>query len=158
MPRPEPTTDVLRGSLLGLFALGSVGACGDLLLIGHTEGIGQWVPIALLGFGMTSAAWCAAGRRPTALRIFQASMVALLLGGAAGLWLHYRANVEFARELSPGRDEMALFWTAIQGASPPSLAPAALMHLGLIGLAYTYRHPTIAPRPEREHVISGDTP
>jgi hypothetical protein len=68
-------------------------------------------------------------------------MLALVAGGVAGLWLHYRANVEFEREISPSLTGPALFWKAIQGASPPSLAPAALIHLGLLGLAFTYRHP-----------------
>jgi hypothetical protein len=158
LPMGSTTDAILRSCLLGLFAVGATGAGGDLLLIGHTEGIRQWVPLVLLGCGIASAVWCAVGRQPVALRIFQITMVALLLGGTVGLWLHYRGNLEFAREASPGRNGMDLFVTAIQGASPPTLAPATLIHLGLIGLAYTYRHPAVALRSERGHGPSGDTP
>ncbi len=83
-------------------------------------------------------------------------MMALLASGAAGLWLHYRANVEFALEQSPKRHGADLFWSAIQGASPPSLTPASLMHLGLIGLAYTFRHPLLARGPGAGRSFSGD--
>ncbi len=36
----------------------------------------------------------------------------------------------------------ALLWAALHGATP-ALAPGALAHLGLIGLATTYRHPAL---------------
>ena len=60
-------------------------------------------------------------------------MGAFVVSGALGLWLHHRANVEFERELAPDRAGVDLFWTAIRGASPPALAPATLIHLGLLG-------------------------
>jgi hypothetical protein len=58
-----------------------------------------------------------------------------------GLWFHYRGTVEFEREVSPELVGAAHAWKAIKGASPPSLAPAVMIHLGLLGLASTYRHP-----------------
>ena len=37
-----------------------------------------------------------------------------------------------------------LLWQAIRGKTPPLLAPGALMQLGLVGLAYTYKHPALS--------------
>jgi hypothetical protein len=38
---------------------------------------------------------------------------------------------------------MALFWQAIRAKTPPLLAPGAMVQLGLLGLAYTYKHPLL---------------
>ena len=135
---------LLRRLLLSLFALGATGAGGDLLLIGHVEGWAQQVPLVLLAVGLGVAAWLAVTSRRLVVQMFQAVMGAFVVSGALGLWLHYRANVEFERELAPDRVGFDIFWAAIKGASPPTLAPATLIHLGLLGLASTFRHPSSA--------------
>jgi hypothetical protein len=38
---------------------------------------------------------------------------------------------------------LALYQKAILAKSPPALAPGAMIQLGLIGLAYTFRHPAL---------------
>ena len=38
---------------------------------------------------------------------------------------------------------MALFWAAIGAKAPPLLAPGSMVQLGLLGLAYTYKHPAL---------------
>lgn len=142
-PREDATARTLRGLLRLLFLIGAVGAGSDLLLIGHVEGSAQRIPLVLLAGGLGISVWLPISRHRTPVRVFQTVMLAFCMGGLVGLWLHYRANVEFARELTPDRGGLDLFWTAVQGASPPSLAPATLIHLGLLGLASTYRHPTL---------------
>jgi hypothetical protein len=52
-----------------------------------------------------------------------------------GTFLHYRGNVEFELELTPGIRGLALFREAITGATP-ALAPGAMIVVGLVGLAY----------------------
>jgi hypothetical protein len=64
------------------------------------------------------------------------------------LILHFRANVEFALEGHPDLEAGALIWEAVQGTAPPTLAPGAMILLGLAGLGYTYRHPAFGARRE----------
>jgi hypothetical protein len=60
------------------------------------------------------------------------------------MYLHFEVNMEFQREMDPALAGMALFQKAILAKSPPALAPGAMIQLGLIGLAYTFRHPALA--------------
>lgn len=135
----------LRAALLGLLVLGAAGAAADLLLIGHVEGASQMVPLVLLALAMASALASLAAPSAATVRLLRLVMASMMAGGLLGLWFHYRANIEFAQELSPASQGLVLFWEAIKGASPPSLAPATLVHLGLLGLAATYRHPQLHP-------------
>jgi len=77
------------------------------------------------------------------LRILQAVMVLFIASAFVGTWLHYSAKVEFALERHPDYKGLALFGEAIKGSSPPLLAPGAMIGLGLIGLAWTFRHPRL---------------
>jgi hypothetical protein len=90
-------------------------------------------------------------RAPRAVRFFQVIMSLCVVTGAIGVYLHYRGNVEFELERDGSLRGLRLFWEAIRGATP-SLAPGALSQLGLLGLAYTYRHPalrgSLTPLPE----------
>lgn len=149
------TTVVLRGLLLLLFAVGVAGAFSDLLLIGHVDGRAQQIPVVLLGAGLGVCAWLVISAWPAVLRVFQGLMLTFIVVGLLGLWLHYRGNIEFERELAPDLAGLELFWAAVRGAAPPSLAPASLIHLGLLGLAYTYRHPALTSCPS-ELPSSGD--
>jgi hypothetical protein len=72
-------------------------------------------------------------------------MVLSLVSGVLGAWLHYRGNVEFELEMEPALRGLTLFWRAMRGATP-ALAPGTMIQLGLVGLAYTFRHPALAPR------------
>lgn len=130
-----------RRLLLLLVVVGVVATALDLLLIEHHADVWQRVPLVLLAATAACAAWVARTPGRAALRLFQAMMLLLIAGGAAGLWLHLSGNLEFEREVSPGLAGRALFWKAVKGAAPPSLAPAALIHFGLLGLLFTYRHP-----------------
>jgi hypothetical protein len=69
-------------------------------------------------------------------------MVLQIATAIAGLIFHYRGNVEFEIERDESLRGLALFWEAIRGATP-ALAPGALAQLGLVGLAFTYRHPAL---------------
>ena len=143
----SPTANALRRLVLWLFSLGVAGTGGDLLLMGHYEDTWQIAPLVLLAASLTALGWWIGVANRKALRIFQMTMLCVIAGGVVGLWLHYSANIEFEREVSPSLEGLDLFWKAILGVSPPSVAPATLIHLGLLGMAFTYRHPVLDTRP-----------
>ncbi len=123
-----------------LYFLGAAGTLAELLLIGHYEGGWQWAPLALLAASLVMGGWWRGIPGKVARLSFQASLWLLVAAGAAGLWFHYSANVEFAAEGFPSLAGVDLFWNAVRGASPPSLAPGTLIHLGLLGLVGTFIH------------------
>jgi hypothetical protein len=72
-------------------------------------------------------------------------MVLCLFAGLVGLGLHYQGNVEFELEMYPSMGGVDLVWEALTGATP-ALAPGTMVGLGLLGLAYTHRHPVFGRR------------
>lgn len=139
-PREDATLATIRRGLLILFLLGVIGTGAELLLLGHTESLWQWLPLALMAVSLATVGWRLADRGTASLRLFRSTMVLFLLSGGLGLWLHYHGNAEFELELYPSMGGLELFRAAVTGATP-ALAPGAMLELGLLGLAYTYRHP-----------------
>jgi hypothetical protein len=138
-----PATDApLRQILLALVLLGAVGLLAELALLEHFDSVSQWIPLALLVVVIGAVVGVLARRGPRAVRFFQAVMALCVVTGAVGILLHYRGNVEFELERDGSLRGLRLFWEAIRGATP-ALAPGALSQLGLLGLAYTYRHPAL---------------
>ena len=64
-------------------------------------------------------------------------MILLLVTGVAGLWLHFDSNVEFEKEMYPNMLGFKLFLESVKGAVP-TLAPGAMIMLGLTGLLKTF--------------------
>lgn len=135
----------LRALLMATLVLGMLGTVAELLLLDHTDGWQQLVPLALLGAGL--AACLAHTVRPAAgtIRLLQAVMLLFMASGAAGVFLHYGGNVEFELEMYPEMSGLELFRNTMTGATPV-LAPGTMFVFGLIGLAYAYRHPRIVRR------------
>lgn len=134
----------LRQALLAIFLLGALGAGVELLLVGHTESWQQWVPLALIGLSLLALLLQAVVPTAVTARIFQATMFLFMLGGGAGVILHYQGKAEFKLESNPALSGMELFREAIMGAAvPPVLAPGFMILLGLLGLAYAYQHPAL---------------
>ena len=142
--RPRDTLAVVRALLIVIWLAGLVGMGAELLLLGHTEGVWQWVPLILIVLSWLVLGWYAVRRRGACLRVFQVLMVLFLAGGMAGVVLHFLGKVEFNREMNPSLAGWALWRAAMEGAMPPILAPAAFIQFGLLGLVYTYRHPALA--------------
>ena len=130
----------LRQMLLALVFLGAAGLLVELGLLEHFDSVTQWIPLALLVvvLGATGAVYFRRG--PGTVRFFQGVMALCVVTGVIGIYLHYRGNVEFELERDGSLRGLPLFWEAIRGATP-ALAPGALSQLGLLGLAYTFRHP-----------------
>lgn len=137
-------SDAARRFLLAILLFGTIGIIAELLLMGHVEDIFQLMPV-VLGFVIVVLAVIVA-KRPTvgSLRLFQAVMVLTILSGALGAWLHFDVNMEFQLEMDASLTGWNLFQKSILAKSPPALAPGAMAQLGLIGLAYTFRHPVLA--------------
>jgi len=131
-----------RVLILGLILLTTLGLIVELALLGHTEDRIQWIPFVSLGVGFLAALSFAVWPGVGTLRLLRLVMGGCLAAGLAGLYFHYRGNVEFELEMYPSRAGLQLFWEAITGATP-ALAPGALAQLGLLGLAFTYRHPVV---------------
>lgn len=135
----------MRLILMGALVLGLLGTLAELLLLEHFEGWQQWVPILLLGAGTMLAA--VHGFRPSrhTVRSIRALMWAFIASGIVGTWLHYMGNADFELELDPALAALALFKASMLGATPV-LAPGAMIQLGLIGMAWSFRHPLVIAR------------
>ena len=73
--------------------------------------------------------------------LFRAIMALFILSGMIGAILHFQVNMEFQLEMDPDLQGVSLYQKAILAKTPPALAPGAMIQLGLIGLAYTFRTP-----------------
>ncbi len=140
----ESTT--IRRLLIAVFGVGVVGTGAELILLEHTDDIWQWTPVILLGVSLpfagtlwfTSAKWL--------IRSFRGIMVLFVANGVFGLYQHYQGNVEFELEMYPSMNGVELIWEALKGATP-SLAPGTMVLLGMLGLIYAFRHPTVTDHP-----------
>jgi len=145
MSLEPPTLTALRRILLAILLLGMAGTTTELLLLKHDEDVVQLVPLLLIGAGYVTIAWHVINRRRASVRTLQILMLLFVVSGIAGLVFHYRANVEFQLEGDPALRGMDLLWKVLQAKAPPALAPGVMAQLGLIGLAYAYRHPALMP-------------
>lgn len=136
-------TDSARRILLAILLLGVLGIVAELLLLNHIEDLTQWIPLGLAAATLLLSLLVALKPTSAGIRLFQLVMVLLIISGGVGMYLHLAANMEFQLEMDPALTGFALFRKSIVAKAPPALAPGAMMQLGLLGLAYTYRHPAI---------------
>ena len=136
---------MIRAMLLTIFILSSTGSGAELLLLNHFESPLQWVPLAMIFLSFLILGWHAVGRSASSTRVIQWMMIGFIVAGFAGVYFHYQGSAEFKLETNPSLAGWRLFWEAIRGKAPPALAPGVMIQLGLIGLAYTYRHPVLSP-------------
>jgi len=130
----------LRLLLLITLIVSLVGTFAELLLLEHFEDAWQWAPIALIAAALVTLAWHALDRGPTSLNVLRVFMVLCIASGALGVLLHFKGNVEFELEMYPDLSGWQLFKDSMMGATP-ALAPGAMLQIGLVGLAWTFRHP-----------------
>lgn len=138
MPSP------LRKLLLLTLVVSLVGTVTELLLLEHFEDNWQWAPIVLIALSLVTLAWHALDRSSASLNILRGLMVLFIVGGAVGVFLHYQGNVEFELEMYPDLSGWNLFRDSMMGATP-TLAPGSMIQIGLVGLAWTFRHPAFTP-------------
>lgn len=140
---------ILRKLLLVTLVVSLVGTLVELLLLEHFEDIWQWAPIVLLASALVTLAWHGLDRGPMSLNVLRGLMVLSMVSGLVGLLLHYKGNVEFELEMYPDLSGWKLFKDAMMGATP-ALAPGAMLQIGLVGLAWTFRHPAFKPATEAQ--------
>ena len=146
MPSPTPVQDRapaawFRRVLVLLLGFGLIGLLADLLLLKHFEEFWQVAPLLLIGLALASIVWYSLGGGAASLRLLRAMMMLFIVAGMAGVVLHYRGSLEFQIEMNPAQHGWALFRKVIQAKTPPALAPGIMVQLGLLGLAFAYRHP-----------------
>ena len=135
----------IRAILIWALLGGSLGTLLELLLIGHDEMLAQLAPIVLLAGAILVVAWMLIAPRLTTIRTLQVLMVAFVVSGIVGVGLHYKGNEAFELEMMPSRTGIPLFSKTLTGATPV-LAPGSMSLLGVVGLAFTYRHPLLRSR------------
>jgi hypothetical protein len=133
-------TTMLRRALLWLLLLGAVGTLADLALTKHWKEPTQWPPLVLLVAIGSAAGWALAAGSRAAWRAVQGVSWACLPATAAGLFFHVRANVEWARDDNAALAGWPLVRDTLFG-TLPTLAPGAMLYLGLIGLLAAWRVP-----------------
>lgn len=141
----DGTVDLIRRILLGALVLSLVGTEAELLLLEHFDGATQYLPLVALAVSLLALGWYGVSRRRASIRAVRLCMFLCIALGVVGLALHFKGNVEFEREMTPDIAGIALFKAAMMGATP-ALAPGAMIQLGLIGLAWTFRHPALLTR------------
>ena len=122
-----------RDPIVAVLAFAFAGLIAELLLLSHFEEIAQVV--ALVAVGVAFLATLLVLFRPVAgaWRLFRASMLAVVIVGALGLYFHIEGNAEFELEMRPSLPTGELLKRAMTGATP-ALAPGSLVPFGLIGL------------------------
>jgi hypothetical protein len=140
MTPDSPPLSTIRRLLLATLLLSLAGTVGELLLLEHFEDAWQWAPIVLIGAALLVLLWHALVPGPLTLNVFNGLMVLFVVSGALGILLHYRGNVEFELEMYPDLSGWKLFKDTMMGATP-ALAPGAMAQIGLVGLAWAFRHP-----------------
>jgi hypothetical protein len=144
------TLTLLRIALLAILLIGLAGIEVELFLIKHTEGAWELTPILLVALAIVIVAWCAWRPTPSGLRALQATMLLFLLNGIVGVFIHLRANVSWEHESNPSLGGSELYMKALMGATP-LLAPGTMIQLGLVGLAFAFRHPAFAGSDRTTH-------
>ena len=136
------TVALLRRALLGILVLGLGGTLVELLLLGHTDGIWQLIPVVLVSLGLAVTAWFVASRGIAPLRALQILSGIFIVSGLAGTILHYICNIAYEHDSNPSLSGAVLYRSALSG-STPALAPGTMIQLGLIGLLFAFRHPVL---------------
>jgi hypothetical protein len=147
MHQDSRTTTIIRRLLLTTLVMGLIGTEAELLLLKHTEGFYQLLPVALIAVALMCLAWYGISKSAASLRLIQGLMIVFLVSGVAGAVLHYIRNIADARESDPSLSGNALYVAATMG-STPALAPGTMIQLALIGLAFAFRHPALGGRPD----------
>jgi hypothetical protein len=133
----HPTAQTLRRFALALCVLGVVTTPIELVLMHHYNDKDQIMPFVFLGLAAVGvvAAWF----RPSArvLRGVRVLMVLVVFGSGIGVFEHLKANY---RDATRGGASSNLIEMLLTGFAP-LLAPGILAQVGLLGLAFTYKHP-----------------
>lgn len=139
----------LRRLMLAVLIFAMSGTFVDLLFLDHHGDLWQMIPLALLATAGLTLALHAIHGCPASVRAIQVAMLLFVAGGLTGVGLHYSASAEFHTETDATLNGASLVWNVLHSKVPPTLAPASLIQMGLLGLAFTYRHPRLLVRSKK---------
>jgi len=131
------TLATIRRLLLALLVFGMAGTTAELWLMGHYEDWKQIIPFGVMALSTLTGFWFGSARTTSSTNMFRLSMLLLMVAGATGSVLHYRANMEFQLEMDPSLGGVALLLKVLHAKAPPALAPGNMALLGLLGLVST---------------------
>ena len=140
---------ILRRFMLAILVFAMTGTFIDLMMFRHYQDPWQLIPLGLLGLSAATLVWYGIRRSRISLRTFQILMVLLIAGGVAGVILHWKTSADYYTELDSTIQRWQMVWSVLHSKVPPTLAPAGLIQMGLMGLAYAYRHPALHRREDR---------
>ena len=138
----HPTAFWFRHFALALAVLACLMTPFELIFAKHYTQATMLIPFGLVALSLLCIAAIAFDPSPLRLRLFQAVMLLLFVGSSLGVFFHLKGNLEVALEVDPTLRGLPLIWEVLTGAAP-ALAPGLLAQVGLLGLAYTYRHPVL---------------
>jgi len=136
------TVSAIRSIILAVILLGLAGTGLELVFVDHFGSTAQWVPVVLICLAFLVLGSYGLMRSAALLRVFQAVMIMFIVSGLAGIALHYQRDVEHAEKDHPGIQGVERLRTAVSQEAP-LLAPGAMVELGILGLAYVFRHPVL---------------
>ena len=140
-----------RRYLLYILLFGAVGLLAELYLLDHYVDWRQWIPLVLLVAGTGAGGLLALRPSRGAVRTFRVLLAAYVPAGLLGVYFHFQSNVEFEQELHPNSSGLELVSESLGGAMP-TLAPGAMISLGLLGILVCLQHPaagrSAAPSPD----------
>jgi hypothetical protein len=132
----------IRLILLITVVSGMIGLEAELLLLGHIKPLLQLVPVLLIAFGLGAIAWYRISPGSQSMKLFQGTMALCIASGLIGVIVHLAFSASEATKKDHTLHGLTLLRVALTGAAPP-FAPAAMIQIGLVGLAYTFRHPAL---------------
>lgn len=127
--------------LITLFVMGAV--VTELLLLQHDEEWRQILPIVVVATGALLLLVQLARPSAAGLVLLRVAMVVMIATGLLGVYFHYAGNLEFQLEMDATQRGWELMKKVLEAKTPPALAPGALAQIGMLGLLYTYRHPSL---------------
>ncbi len=131
-----------RTIAMAILLAGIVGTLTELLLLKHFDDRWQFTPLTILSALLLAIGWFLAKRSPRSIKSIRWLSLVACVSAFAGIYFHFRANVEWELEVTPEMHGLELFREAVTGALP-LLAPGAMFQLGLLGLLWTFRHPLL---------------
>ncbi len=129
-----------RRYVLYILLFGAVGLLAELYLLDHYVDWRQWIPVVLLMSGTVAGVWLVLQPSRGAVRTFRILLAAYVPAGLLGVYFHFQSNVEFEQELHPNSGGLELVTESLGGAMP-TLAPGAMISLGLLGILVCLQHP-----------------
>lgn len=130
--------------MLGLLTFGLLGLATELTFLEHYEEPAMAIPFVAIVAALGAVSWLALRPSRASVRLTRVVMTLLAAVGALGVVLHYQGSLEFQVDMDPTATASQLFWKVMHMKAPPTLAPGAMVQLGLLGLLITYRHPALA--------------